>query len=82
MYIYIIYIYILYVYTYHGRRGRPSSVRRPIRGLATPSIPSIRTILNTIMANTVCLIDIRSMCEIKMHTLCMYSKRTHSKTYS
>ena len=32
------------------RRGRPSSFRRPIRGLAVPSIPSIRTILNTIMA--------------------------------
>ena len=33
----------------HTRRGRPHSVRRPIRGLAVPSIPSIRTILNTIM---------------------------------
>ena len=33
----------------HTRRGRPNSVRRPIRGLAVPSIPSIRTILNTIM---------------------------------
>ena len=32
-----------------GRRGRSNSVRRPIRGLAVPSIPSIRTILNTIM---------------------------------
>ena len=29
--------------------GRPNSVRRPIRGLAVPSIPSIRTILNTII---------------------------------
>ena len=35
----------------HTRRGRPNSVRRPIRGLAVPSIPSIRTILNTIMAH-------------------------------
>ena len=33
----------------HTRRGRPSSVRRPIRGLAVPSIPSMRTIRNTIM---------------------------------
>ena len=73
---YISYIYgqhsIYHIYIYHGRRGRPSSIRRPIRALAAPSIPSIRTILNTIMANTVCLIDIRSMCEIQMHTLCMY----------
>ena len=36
----------------HTRRGRPNSVRRPIRGLAVPSIPSIRTILNTIMASS------------------------------
>ena len=32
------------------RVGYASSVRRPIRGLAVPSIPSIRTIRNTIMA--------------------------------
>ena len=36
----------------HTRRGRPNSVRRPIRGLAVPSIPSIRTIRNTIMATS------------------------------
>ena len=38
--------------TKHGRhtmRGRPNSVRRPIRGLAVPSIPSMRTIRNTII---------------------------------
>ena len=33
----------------HTRRGRPNSVRRPTWGLAVPSIPSLRTIRNTIM---------------------------------
>ena len=33
----------------HTRRGRLGSVRRPTRGLAVPSIPSMRTISNTIM---------------------------------
>jgi hypothetical protein len=33
----------------HTRRGGLSSVRRPTRGLAVPSIPSILTISNTIM---------------------------------
>ena len=32
-----------------SRRGRPNSVRRPTRGLPVPSIPSMRTIRNTIM---------------------------------
>ena len=33
----------------HTRRGRHSSVRKPTRDLAVPSIPSMRTMSNTIM---------------------------------
>ena len=45
-----------------GGRGRPNSVRRPTRGLPVPSIPSIRTIRNTIM---VLVAARRSCCEEK-----------------
>ena len=52
IYVYIyMYIYVyIYVngYSYCSGSG-PNSVRRPIRGLAFPSIASIRTIMNTIM---------------------------------
>jgi len=46
----------------HTGCGRPNSVRRPIRGLAVPSIPSMRTIRNTMKAQQCALVPVLRVC--------------------